>query len=120
MKQIMAAAAILCLAASCFAVSPSQQKAAREALVGDDQSAGISGEGAPLMTLSGEIVSIKRSFNQITVKDPNKLTERQFTVKPEEINSLRLGDTVEVKYKSDSSVAESITSAKPVQPSPGY
>ncbi|MFA5339764.1 MAG: hypothetical protein WC317_06445 [Candidatus Omnitrophota bacterium] len=120
MKKIMAAAAILCLAASCFAVTPSQQKMEREALVGDDQSAGLSGEEAPLVTLAGEIVSIKRSLNKITVKDQNTSTEKEFTVKSEDIKSVKLGDTVEVKYKPGSGVADSITAAKPSQPSPAY
>ena len=113
MRTVIVSAAILCFAANCFAVTPSQQKADREALVGDDQSAGLSGEEAPLMTLAGEIVSIKRSLNKITVKNQNTSTEKEFTVKSEEIKSVNLGDNVEVKYKDGSNVAESITASNP-------
>lgn len=116
----MAAAAILCLAASCFAATPSQQKADREGLVDDSQGGGNSGGGAALATMAGEIISIKRSFNQIVIKDQNLRTEKTFTVKAEDIKSLKLGDTVEIKYKNGSNAAESITAAKPFQPSPGY
>ena len=123
MKKIITVAAVLCLSANCFAVTPSQQKADREAIAADQGTGaggGSSGGEAALATLTGEIVSIKRSSNQITVKDQNTLTEKEFTVKPTDLKSVKLGDSVEIKYKNGSNIAESITSAKSSKPSPGY
>ena len=120
MKKVLAVAAILCFAANCFAVTPSQQKADREALVGDDQGGGSSQAKAALITWTGEITSIKRSFNQVVIKDRNTHTEKTFTVKAEDLKSVKLGDNVEVKYKNGSNFVESITAANPQQPSPAY
>ena len=123
MKKVMAVMAVLCFAANCFAVTPSQQKAEREATAAE-QGTGAGGgnpdDKGALITWKGEITSIKRSFNQIVVKDPNTLTEKEFIVKPADIKSVKLGDSIEIKYKNGSNSAESITIAKPSQSGTWY
>lgn len=119
MKKIITAMAVLCFAANCSAVTPSQQKADREAMRPDDQGGGYT-PSENILTWTGEIISIKRSLNQVTVEDQRTLSEKTFTAKPEDLKSFKLGDNVEIKYKITSDMAESITAAKAWQLSPGY
>jgi len=112
MAKAMAVIVVLCFAASCFAgqaPSPEAQREVREKATTVDETAGQSGQqNRPLMIWTGKVVSTKKSFNQVIIKDPNRLTEKTFTLNPDVFKTIKLGDTVVAKYREGSSTIESI------------
>ena len=63
--------------------------------------------------IRGTIGLIDAAKKEITLKDTKTGKERTFTVSENELSFLKIGESVKVKVKAGSSIAESVKAIKP-------
>ncbi|MFA5164283.1 MAG: hypothetical protein WC481_01795 [Candidatus Omnitrophota bacterium] len=114
MKKLVALAVVICFAATCHAAwwDKDSKKEGSTTTITTGKDAAKKPEQAPVNVMKGLIISVNIPQNEIVVKDEKTLIDRVLIVKPEMYKAIKVGDAVEVKTKTGSSIVDNIKVTK--------
>ncbi len=111
MKKLITLAVIMCFAATCQAAWW-DKKEEKTTTITTGKDAAKKTEQASVNVMKGLIISVNIPQNEIVVKDEKTLIDKVLIVKPDMYNSIKVGDTVEVKTKAGSNIVDNIKVTK--------